>query len=291
MNNRSGFVRITALRAALGLVLVAGLLVIVAKLITPATARSNVLQDVQFNQRINEPIPLNLEFRDSNDRPVKLAQYFGRRPVVLSLVYYECPMLCTLELNGLVRSLRTLSMSAGEEFELVTVSFDHGETPQLAAAKKAQYVAQYERPSAEQGWHFLTGEQANIERLCEAVGFRYVYDPERDEYAHASGIVVLTPGGKIFRYFYGIDYPPKTLRLGIVESSEGRLGSATDQLMLMCYGYDPATGEYGLLVMNIIRLGGALTICVLAAFIGTSVYREKRNERAREQADNEGEQE
>lgn len=236
----------------------------------------SVFTEVAFDQRLNEQLPMSLEFRDQSGQAVRLEQYFGKKPVILSLVYYECPMLCTLELNGLVKSLKTLNLSAGTDFTLLTVSFDPGETTELAAKKRRSYLAQYDRTGAELGWHFLTSDRESIEALCDAVGFHYVYDPERDEYAHASGIVVLTPNGKIARYFFGIEFPARDLRLGLVEASSGKIGSATDQLLLLCYGYDPTTGRYGFLVMSAVRLGGLATVLVLGGFIGGTAYRERR---------------
>lgn len=244
-----------------------------------AAQENTVFDQVAFEQRLNEQLPRSLQFRDHVGQAVSLDQFFGEKPVILSLVYYECPMLCTLELNGLLRTLKSLEMTAGDDFTVLTVSFDPGETPELAATKRRSYLQRYDRPKAHGGWHFLTGNQDNITKLCEAVGFRYVYDSERDEYAHASGIIVLTPEGTIARYFYGIDFPAKDLRLGLVEASAGTIGTATDQLLLLCYGYDPTTGKYGFLVMNAIRLGGLATVLVLAGFVGVMLLRERRSAR------------
>jgi protein SCO1/2 len=240
------------------------------------TAELRVFEQVGFDQRLDGQIPLSLEFRDHTGRTVRLGRYFGEKPTVLSLVYYECPMLCTLELNGLLRSLKAVGLSAGDDFTVLTVSFDPEETPELAARKRESYLKQLDGGSAHDGWHFLTGEESNIRRLCEAVGFHYAYDPERDEYAHPSGIVLLTPEGRIARYLYGIDYAAKDLRLGLVEASEGKIGSPTDQLLLLCYGYDPATGKYGLLVIRLLRLGGLITVIALGGFVGLMLYRERR---------------
>lgn len=236
----------------------------------------DMFSNIGFDQRLDAQVPGGLQFRDHTGQAVTLDHYYGDVPILLSLVYYECPMLCTLELNGLVRSLKTLGLTAGEDFTILTVSFDPGETTELAAEKRSSYLQQYGRPAADRGWHFLTGEEEPIEALCQAVGFRYQYDPARDEYAHASGIVVLTPEGRVARYFYGIDYPAKDLRLGLVEASQGTIGSPTDHLLLLCYAYDPATGKYGFLVMNVIRLGGLATVVGLGGFIGTMLYRDHR---------------
>lgn len=238
--------------------------------------RPAILREVAYEQRLNQQVPLDAVFRDENGREVRLGQYFGSKPVILTLVYYECPMLCTVILNGLVQSLERLTFDAGKEFEIVTVSFNPTETPTLAAAKKENYLERYDRAGAAAGWHFLTGDEASIRRVTEAVGFRYAYDPERKEYAHAAGIVVLTPTGRISRYFYGVEFPPRDLRLGLVEAAESKIGSAVDQLLLYCYHYDPKTGKYGAAVMNVMRLGGLLTVLLLAAFVVLSRLREHR---------------
>ncbi len=226
----------------------------------------DLLRHVGIEQRLNEPVPLDLVFRDETGRDVRLGDYFGKRPVILVLAYYKCPMLCNQVLNGLLGSLQKLAFDAGSQFEVVTVSFDPRETAPLAAAKKATYVEQYGRPGAGAGWHFLTGEEAAIRRLAIAVGFRYVYDPKLDQFAHASGIMVLTPSGKLARYFYGIDYKPRDLRLGLVEASANQIGSPADRLLLLCYHYDPTTGEYSAAVMGSLRVAGLLTLLALAVF-------------------------
>ena len=235
-----------------------------------------VFDEVGFDQKLNNQVPLNLEFQDSAGRTVRLGEYFGDKPVILSLVYFQCPRLCTLELNGLVNTLRTLKYTAGDEFELVTISFDPRETPELAADKKKIYLRQYGRPDAEDGWHFLTGQEQEIRMVCDSVGFRYMWDEDRGQYGHASGIIVLTPNGKVSRYFFGIEYPPRDVQLGIVESSNGKIGSPVDKLVLLCYGYDPATGKYGFIIMNGIRLAGLATVVGLVAFVSVMVMRERR---------------
>jgi protein SCO1/2 len=236
----------------------------------------DLFRDVGYDQRLNEQLPLDAEFVDEAGRPVRLGQYFGQRPVVLALVYYECPMLCTIVLNGLLRSLKTLAFDVGKEFDVVAVSFDPGEGPALAAAKKVQYVDSYGRPGTAAGWHFLTGSEASIRRLTHSVGFRYAYDAEKGEYAHVGGIVVLTPEGRIAQYFYGIEYPPKHLRLGLVEASAGKIGSAVDQLMLMCYRYDPVSGRYSVVIMNVVRLASVATVAALCIFVLAMLRRERR---------------
>jgi protein SCO1/2 len=238
--------------------------------------RPPLLSQVGIEQRLNERLPLDLPFRDETGTEVVLRDYFGRRPVILTLVYYECPMLCTLVLNGLVRALKVLSFEPGREFEIVTVSFDPGETPALAAAKKETYLEQYGRAGAGGGWHFLTGTPESIEGLAQAVGFRYAYDAGRDEYAHAAAIMVATPQGRLARYFFGVEYSPRDLRLGLIEASQERIGTLVDTLLLYCFHYDPSTGRYSAVAMNIVRLGGALTVLALAGFIAVMRRRESR---------------
>jgi protein SCO1/2 len=226
------------------------------------------LDNVGIDQKLGEQVPLDLMFRDEGGREVRLGEYFNQgRPVIISLVYYECPMLCNQVLNGLAGSLKTLSFDVGKEFDVVTVSFDARETPQLAAAKKASYMARYGRAGAEKGWHFLTGDQKNINALTQAVGFRYAYDESTNQFAHASGIMLATPEGKLARYFYGIEYAPKDMRLSIVEASANKVGSPVDTLMLYCFHYDPATGKYGLAIMNVVRLSGILTVFGIVALL------------------------
>jgi protein SCO1 len=233
-----------------------------------ASGKPRILEKVTIEQRLNEQVPLDLLFRDESGREVRLGEYFGKKPVVLSLVYYSCPQLCNQVLNGMTSSLRTLSaFSIGKEFDVVTVSFDARETPELAAEKKKPYIQWYKRDGAAEGWHFLTGDKAAIDRLAEAVGFHFEYDPQTDQFAHASGIMITTPGGRLARYFYGIEYAPKDLRLGLVEASDGKIGSPVDQLLLYCFHYDPATGKYGPIVINMIRLGGIVTIVGMIALV------------------------
>ncbi len=199
---------------------------------------------------------------------MRLGDYFTHKPVILVLAQYRCPMLCTQVLNGLVRAMLDLSLSAGDEFEVVTVSFDPRETPDLAAAKKKTYLERYGRPGAEHGWHFLTGEDTDIRRLTEAVGFHYTYDAKNDQFAHASGIVLATPSGRISRYFYDVKYSPRDLRLGLVEASENRIGTPVDRILLYCFHYDPSDGKYGPTVMNFGRAGGAATVLAIGLLIG-----------------------
>lgn len=236
--------------------------------------RPELLRDVGIDQNLNTPVPLDLQFRDEAGRPVKLSQYFGRKPVILSLVYYNCPMLCTQVLNGLDRGLRNVPLDLGKDFEVITVSIDPSETAKLAAAKRDLYTGIYGRPGAAEGWHFLTGDDAQIKQLAASVGFRYAYDTDSKQFAHASGIMVLTPSGKISRYFYGIQYPSRDLRLGLVEASEGRIGSPVDQVLLFCYHYDPVTGKYGLLISRVIKIAGILTVLSIGLMIFVLARRE-----------------
>jgi protein SCO1/2 len=231
----------------------------------PAGVRPPVLKDVGIDQLLNNQVPLDLEFRDESGRTVKLAEYFKDKPVVLSLVYYNCPRLCTQVLTGLLGALKGLPMTPGKEFVNLTVSFDPREQPELAAAKKAEYLNRYNRPGAEAGWHFLTGDEPSIQALTKAVGFRYLWDPVTKQYAHASGIMVLTPEGKVSRYFYGIEYAPRDLRFGVIDASAGKVGSLADQIILYCYMYDPARGEYGLVVMRLLRIFAGITLTTLLA--------------------------
>jgi protein SCO1/2 len=213
--------------------------------------------------------------RDESGREVRLGDYFGRRPVVLSLVYYECPMLCTLTLNGLVSALSVLSFQPAREFEIVTVSFDPEDTPAAAAAKKKAYLARYGRGGAAAGWHFLTGSPEAIARITQAVGFRYAWDAQTRQFAHPSGVVVATSEGRLARYLYGIEYAPRDLQLALVEASAGTVGRAVDQALLFCYQYDPASGGYGLAIMRLVRLAGLLTVAALFAFVVGMLRRER----------------
>jgi protein SCO1/2 len=229
--------------------------------------RPELLKQVGVDQKLNDEIPLNLAFRDEHGRPVELAQFFGSKPVILTLVYYNCPMLCTQVLNGLDRSLEVLPLEIGKDFNVVTVSIDPTDRPVVAEAKQAMYAGMYRRPGAQYGWHFLTGDEPQIKQLADSVGFRYAYDPDSQQYAHASAIMLLTPAGKISRYFYGVSYPERDLRLGLVEASQGKIGSPVDAVLLFCYHYDPHTGKYGLLISRVLQLGGILTVLVGGIFL------------------------
>ena len=233
----------------------------------PANVRPPYLQNVGIEQRLDAQVPADLPFVDDTGRQVKLGDYFGRKPLILNLVYYNCPMLCGEALAGLTGSMKLVKFDLGNEFEIVTVSFNPHETPELAAEKKRDYLKRYGRATAVAGWHFLTGPADSINALTKAVGFQYQYDAAKNQYAHATAIMVLTPQGRISRYFYGVDFPPKDLRMGLVEASQGKIGNAVDQILLYCYHYDPATGKYGAIVSNMLKLGGALTILFVGALI------------------------
>ncbi len=252
---------------------------LLASLAVPVAAqdgRPHALQEVAFEQRLNESIPLDLPFIDETGEAVVLGDFFGERPVVLALVYYECPMLCTLVLNGVTTSLGLMEFNPGEEFDVVVVTIDPQEGPELAAAKKANVLEEYGRPDTATGWHFLTGSEESIQALSSAVGFRYIYDADTDEYAHASGIMVLTPQGRLARYFYGIDYPPRDVGFALMEASEERIGSLANQLLLFCYQYDPETGTYGAATFFLLRLGAIITTLGLVSGILLMRLRERR---------------
>ena len=241
---------------------------------TPAASRPKILTDIGFDQRLGDRVPLDAVFRDESGRTVRLGDYFGSRPVVLALAYYECPMLCTLTLNGLASALDVLTFEPGREFEVVTVSFEPKETPALASAKKAAYLRRYRRPGAAAAWHFLTGDADSIRRLTESVGFRYAWDETTKQYAHASGVMVLTSDGRLARYLYGVEYAPKDLRFAIFEAAQGKILSPVDRLLLYCYHYDPDQGRYGATVMRVLRVAGVLTLVGLGAMVVTLRRRE-----------------
>lgn len=241
--------------------------------------KPSILRSIGVDQKLGQDVPLDLKFRDDAGREVQLGRYFGSKPVILALVYYTCPMLCNEVQSGLASSLAILKFNAGEQFEVVAVSINPRETLEAAQKKKKQFLQRYRRAGAESGLHFLTGEQASIEALAKAVGFRYNYDPQTDQYAHASAIMVLTPQGRLAQYFYGIEYAPKDLRLALVESSQNKIGNAVDQVLLYCFHYDPSTGHYGAVVMNMVRLGGIITVLILGVFMAISLRREFRGRR------------
>jgi protein SCO1 len=257
----------------------------------PARARGQVSPNVEilppppkevgFDQNIGQLVPLDATFRDETGKPVRLADYFDDKPVVLSFAYDTCPMLCNLSVQGLASSLKAINLDAGKDFNVVTISFDPKDTPERSRAKKDAALPRYGRASAADGWRFLTGDEAQIRRVTGAAGFRYVWDASANQYAHPAGILVLTPKGQIARYLFGIEYAPKDLRLSLVEASQNKLGSVVDQLLLLCYHYDPKVGKYGPVALGAMRTGGLLTILSLGAFVVVMIRRERRRGRGR----------
>jgi protein SCO1/2 len=244
--------------------------------IMPTTTMPGPLREVGYDQRIGEQVPLDLAFRDESGRNVRLGDYFDKKPVILVLAYYHCPMLCDMVLQGVVTTLKPLTFDAGKEFDVVVASIDPDETPEMAAEQERDIVARYGRAGGAEGFHFLTGPQASIDALTRAVGFRYVYEKERDEYAHPAGLVILTPGGRVSRYLFGIDYPPRDVRLGLIESTQDKLGTAVDSLLLYCYHYNPAIGRYSSAVFNILRLAAGATLIGLVTLVVMLRRRENR---------------
>lgn len=243
----------------------------------PAAAIPPMVQGVGIDQNLNAQIPLGLTFKDETGQIVRLGQYFRGKPVVLALVYYDCPGLCDMILNGLIHTMEQISLNIGSDYEVVTVSFDPNETWQLATAKKANYIEKYKRPGAKDAWHFLTGNEASIKNLTDVVGFHYKYDPIAKQFAHASAIMILTPDGKISRYLYGIEYKPRDFRLGLVEASANKIGSPADQILLFCYHYDPTTGKYGMAIARVTQVLGTATAVSLFGFVFIMLRRERRS--------------
>ncbi len=247
---------------------------------TGGIVASNVppqFKEVTFAQRLDERLPLDAMFRDEQGQPVALGDFFGERPVVLAFVYYQCPLLCSQVMNGISSALKVMPFTPGEDFEVVLVSFDPRDTPEAANAKKRAHLLHWDRQDTAAGWHFLTGDEATIRRVTAAAGFTYTWDEPTKQFAHVSGVLTLTPDGRLSRYFYGVEYSPKELRLALVESGEGKVGSAVDELLLYCFHYDPASGRYGVVVMNVIRLGGVLTLAFIGGFILLMRRRDSRS--------------
>ena len=235
---------------------------------TLANQKPSILDQVGLDQRLNQQIPLDLTFNDESGNAVQLQQYFGSKPVILIMVYYQCPMLCTEVLNGFTGAMNGIvRFNIGREFNVVTVSIDPRDTPQDAAAAKKKYLQRYRRAGADQGWHFLTGKKDQIDALAQAVGFRYAWDPAIQQYAHASGIMLLTPAGRLAQYYYGIEYPPRDIQLGLIEASKGKIGNLADQVILYCYHYDVRQGKYGAAIFNLLRLSALATIFALGGFM------------------------
>jgi protein SCO1/2 len=233
----------------------------------PANVRPPGLKNVGIEQNLNEQIPPSLTFRDETGKAVTLGDFFGKKPMILNLVYYQCPMLCGEVLTGLESALRVLKFDVGKEFDVLTVSFDPKETPEMASAKKTEYLKRYGRPGAADGWHFLTGPASSIDALTKAAGFQYQYDPKSGQFAHATAIMVLTPEGKIAQYYYGVEYAPKDLRLGLIQASENKIGTVVDQVLLYCYHYDPDTGKYGAIISRVLQLAAGATVLILGTFL------------------------
>jgi protein SCO1/2 len=273
-SRQAGTVRKARLGGGLAVALLVGMLCASAPAQEPPPPP--FLKDVGIDQKLDEQVPLDLVFRDEAGKDVRLGELVKDKPVILMLVYYECPMLCTMVLNDITKVMRVMPYDVGNQFDIVTVSFNPREGHALAAAKKENYVRQYGRPGAATGWHFLTGDPEPIRRLTEAVGFRYTWDEPTKQFAHASGFMILTPQGKLARYFFGHDYAAGDLRLSLVEASQGKIGTATDALILYCFHYDPAKGKYSLAVMNVLRAGGVLTLLLIGGFIVRSVMHERR---------------
>lgn len=236
--------------------------------------------DVAFEQKLGAQVPLDLMLHGEQGDPVRLGDLFGPRPVILALVYHRCPRLCGLVLEGLLRSLRAVSLEAGKDFKVAVVSIDPREPPSLGAARKEECLQAYARPGAESGWRFLGGEEAALRSLADSVGFRYRYDPLTDQYAHAAGIVILTPEGKAARYLAGVEYAPRDVRLALVEASAGKIGSPVDQVFLLCFAWDPATGKYGLVIHRVLMLACGATVVVLGFYVASTLRRERRHARA-----------
>jgi protein SCO1 len=239
-------------------------------------ALPGALQGVGIDQRLDQQMPLSLIFHDEAGRDAPLSSFFHGKPVILALVYYRCPMLCTQILNGLESCLKAVSFTPGRDFEILAVSFDPKDTPELAASKKQMYLRRYGRPGTANGWHFLTGDEANIHALTEAVGYHVKYDPSTDQWAHASGIMIATPEGRLSRYFYGVEYAPRDVRLGLVEASQNKIGTPVDQVLLFCYHYDPNTGKYGALAVGMVRVAGAAFVLICGGFLLVMFLRESR---------------
>ena len=237
------------------------------------------LQGVGIDQKLDQQIPLNLTFRDEYGKTVPLSTYFHDKPVIIAPVYYRCPMLCTQILNGLESSLKVVTFNAGQDFEVIALSFDPKDTPEIAAAKKAGYLRRYNRPGSANGWHFLTGDEANIKALTDAIGFHYKYDPKTDQFAHASGVMIATPDGRLSRYFYGVEYSPRDMRLGLVEASQRKIGTPVDAVLLFCFHYDPATGKYGAVAMNMVRFAGAAFVLFGGTFLFVVFRRDFRKDK------------
>ena len=238
-----------------------------------------VVSQIGFDQKLGIQLPLDLRFHDDTGRDLRLGELLGRRPVILAPVYFRCPLLCNQLLNGLTRSLKPVSLAAGQDFDVIAFSINPAETPDLAGPKKRAYLEQYDRPGSANGWHFLVGDQPAISALTEAIGFRYTFNPQTELYAHAAGVVIVTPEGRVARYFYGIDFPPKELESELTRARAGQIGNPIGRLLLLCYDYDAATGKYTLSIMRLLRVAGTATAVALGAFVCLMFRREAKERR------------
>lgn len=243
---------------------------------SPYSPSRSVSSQIYIEQKLDAQIPLELQFRDESGRTVSLRELYRGKPVILALIYYKCPVLCNRVMNGLLAAMKVLKFDAGKEYDIVFVGIDPRETPIIAAKKKESYIVSYDREGAASGWHFLTGEEDQIQQLAKAVGFGYTFDEKMDQYAHPACVIVTTPTGRVSKYFYGIEYSARDLRLALVEASEGKIGTLVDAATLYCFAYDPTTGKYGLVIMRVLQVGGILTILILMTSIVLMVRREKR---------------
>lgn len=235
-----------------------------------------LLATAKFDQQLDQTIPLDLQFRDETGKDVTLSSYFNGKPIILAMVYYNCPNICNIAVEDLIQKMNDVSYSMGKDFDVVTVSIDPGETPEMAAVKKAEYAKHYNRAGSVDGWHALTGDDAMIKRLARSVGFNYAWDPEMQQYAHPSGVIAISPQGKIAQYLYALVYSATDLRLSIVEASENRIGTLVDKILLRCYHFDPLTGQYTATVMTIVRIMGGILIAGLGGFLFWAMYQERR---------------
>ena len=264
----------------MGLILTLAAAALVAAPLRASAQPGGALKEVAFDQNLDAQLPLTTTFRDEQGRAVQLSEYFGKRPVILIMGYSNCPLLCSQVLGQVTRSLKPLEASVGKDFDILTVSINPKETPEQADSQKRAYLKRYNRPGAESGWHALTGDEASIARLAKVVGFRYTYSPKLNLYAHAAGFALITPAGRISRYFYGIEYPARELKVALAEASASRIGSPIDKLLMYCYDYDPSTGKYTFAVMNAIRVFGVATALALGTFMFAMVRRDRRMARA-----------
>ncbi len=236
---------------------------------------AELVKEIGIDQHLNQQLPLELEFRDETGKSVQLKEYFKDRPVVLNLVYFRCPMLCGFVLDGIVKAMKPIRFTPGKDFQILTISIDPKDTPEMAMEKKLRQLKSYGRENAANGWHFLTGSQASVDALAEAVGFRYIYDEKSKQFAHAGGIMVATPAGRLSHYFYGIEYAPRDLQFALIEASKGKIGSLAEQIILLCFHYDPMTGKYGFVIMNLLRIMATLTLAALLGLITVMKFGEK----------------